>query len=161
VRRPRDAAAVALRPVRPDDRDRLLAWRNEPSTRRWFLNPGRVRRADHARWFASRLTDGACRMYVAERDGVAVGQVRIERTRRGAEVSFSVAPPARGQGIGPLMLARAARRAARDLGASRLFAYVVPSNVPSAIAFLKAGFRFTRVRRREGTDVYEFEIGTA
>ena len=159
--RPREGAAVSLRAARAGDRDLLLAWRNEPSTRRWYLNPARVSRADHERWFDARLADAASRIYVAEQGGQAVGQLRLERTRLGAEVSFSVAAAARGRGIGPALLKRAVARARRDLGASFVVAHVVPGNVPSAIAFLKAGFRFTGIRRRRRTDVYEFECATA
>src|SRR4051812_27414159 len=126
-----EAGPVRLRRARAEDRDRLLAWRNDPSTRRWYLDPSRVSRDDHQRWFAARLADEDSRLYVAEQRSVPIGQVRIERTPRGAEVSFSVAADARGRGLGPQMLTGAARRATRELGASSVFAYVLPANVPS------------------------------
>jgi RimJ/RimL family protein N-acetyltransferase len=161
VPRPPDPPPIALRPARPADRDLLRAWRNERSTRRWYLNPAPVSAADHRRWLEARLADPRCRIYVAERGGKAVGQVRLQRTPRGAEVSFSVAPPARGAGVGTAMLERATRRAARELGAARVRAHVRPENVASAVAFLKAGFRFTGLRRRGDATVYEFEYRTA
>lgn len=149
---------LALRRARPDDAARLLAWRNDAATRQWFLDPSRVEPAAHRAWFARRLEDPACRIYIAEAGGVAVGQLRLDRRgTAAAEVSFSVDRRHRGRGYGTLLLKRAPAAAQRDFGIGRLVAHVKPDNVPSAIAFLKAGFRFTGVKPRAGQSTYVFE----
>jgi RimJ/RimL family protein N-acetyltransferase len=149
--------AIRLRRASKEDSARLFTWRNDPSARRHYLDSARVTRADHDRWFELRLGDPRCRIYIAEdAAGRAIGQLRLERRRGRTEVSLSVARAARGRGIGTWMIRRAAAAARRDLGVDRLVAYVRPENVRSAVAFLKAGYRFTASGRRNGQQMYVF-----
>jgi RimJ/RimL family protein N-acetyltransferase len=150
-------SAITLRRARSEDAERLLQWRNDPETRRWYLQRARVPRRDHEGWLSLKLADRACRIYIVEERGTPVGQLRIERTAPGAaEVSLSVDAAARGRGIGSAMLTRAAAAARRELRAKKLLAHVRPENVPSAVAFLKAGFRFTGLERHGGAVTYVF-----
>ncbi|MEP6916996.1 MAG: GNAT family N-acetyltransferase [Acidobacteriota bacterium] len=150
-------AAITLRRARSDDAERLLQWRNDPQTRRWYLQRARVPRRDHEGWLSLKLADRACRIYIVEERGTPVGQLRVERIAPGAaEVSLSVDAAARGRAIGSAMLERAAAAARRELRARKLLAHVRPENVPSAVAFLKAGFRFTRLERHGGATTYVF-----
>jgi len=149
---------LRLRRASTDDGELLFHWRNDPSARRQYLNSSKVARSEHERWFARSLADSSCRIYVAEDGrGRPVGQVRVERRRGGAEISLSVARQARDRGIGTTLLRRAAAAARRDLGVRRVVAYVRPDNVASAIAFLKAGYRFAGHSVRRGVRTYVFE----
>jgi RimJ/RimL family protein N-acetyltransferase len=149
---------VRVRRASPNDAGTLFRWRNDPSARRQFLNPSPVSRVDHDRWFASSLASSRCRIYLAEdTDGHPVGQFRLERRRTGAEISVSVARTARGRGVGTLLVRRGTKAAWRELGVRRVVAYVRPENVASAIAFLKAGYRFSRHAVRRGVRTYVFE----
>jgi RimJ/RimL family protein N-acetyltransferase len=150
-------AAITLRRARSEDAERLLQWRNDPETRRWYLQRARVPRRDHEGWLSLKLNDRGCRIYIVEERGVPVGQLRIERVGpSAAEVSLSVDAAARGRGIGSTMLKRAAAAARRELRVAKLLAHVRPENVPSAVAFLKAGFRFTALERHGGANTYVF-----
>ena len=154
---PPTRAVVTFRRARGADAERLLAWRNDPETRRWYLQRSRVPRRDHEGWLAMKLADRSCRIYIVEERGVPVGQMRIERAGRGAaEMSLSVDGAARSRGIGTAMLKRAEAAARRELRVKKLLAHVRPENVPSAIAFLRAGFRFTGLERRDGARTYVF-----
>jgi RimJ/RimL family protein N-acetyltransferase len=148
---------ITLRRARPDDSALLLAWRNDPSTRRWYLNPAPVGGAEHAAWFGRVLRSPGSRIYVAAEGGRPVGQLRLDRRGRRAEVSFSVAAAHRGRGIGVAVLKRTPSVARRDLAVSRLVAHVVPDNVASAVTFLKAGYRFSGLEARSGRITYVFE----
>jgi RimJ/RimL family protein N-acetyltransferase len=148
---------VSLRRARIADSERLLDWRNDPETRRWYIQPDRVPRRHHQAWLARKLADRNCRIYIAESRSAAVGQLRLERAGRAAEVSLSVDGAARGRGMGALMLRRAVTAARREFHATRLVAYVRPENVASAIAFLKAGYRFTKLVRRGAVRAYMLE----
>jgi RimJ/RimL family protein N-acetyltransferase len=149
--------AVSLRRARLADSERLLDWRNDPGTRRWYVHPAHVPLRDHQAWLARKLADRNCRIYIAEARRAPVGQLRLERAGRAAEVSLSVDGTARGRGVGALMLRRAVAAARREFHATRLVAYVRPENVASAVAFLKAGYRFTRLARRGAVRTYVFE----
>lgn len=96
-------------------------------------------------------------MYIAEDgSGRALGQFRLERRRRTAEISFSVRRRLRGGGIGTYMLRRAVTVARRDLGVRRIVACVRQDNIGSTIAFVKAGYRFSATARRSRQPVYVF-----
>jgi RimJ/RimL family protein N-acetyltransferase len=131
---------VTLRPARADDAPLLLAWRNDPETRRWSFSRDAVAPAGHAAWLAARLRDPATLLLVASADGEPVGQVRVDRDEDGAGVvSITVAPAARGRGLGLALLTALAAR--EDLGVARLRASVVPGNDRSLALFARAGYR--------------------
>jgi RimJ/RimL family protein N-acetyltransferase len=154
---PMPRAAITLRRARSEDAELLLQWRNDAETRRWYLQRARVPRRDHEGWLSLKLADRACRIYIVEERGRPVGQLRVERIApRAAEVSLSVDAASRGRGIGSEILKRAATAARRELRATKLLAHVRPENVASAIAFLKAGFRFTGLERHGGARMYVF-----
>ena len=46
------APLVTLRRLRPDDRDRLLAWRNAPEVAAYMYSDHEITAEEHARWFA-------------------------------------------------------------------------------------------------------------
>lgn len=135
------------------DARRILAWRNDAVSRRNSLDTRKVGLRTHLRWFRAKLADPACRILVARaRGGKPVGQLRLDAVADGtAEVSIVVDPACRGRGVGTAML-RSIPDGGRRL--RRLVAYVRPDNASSAVAFLKAGFRFSALVRRRGVAAY-------
>jgi RimJ/RimL family protein N-acetyltransferase len=152
---------VTLRRATLDDAARLLAWRNDPSARRWFMDTAPVPKRTHVAWLTRKLQDPGCRIYIAERGGKPVGQLRLEKRRNAAEVSVSLDRAARGQGVGAAILGRVAAMARRELSVEEVRAIVRPDNVASAIAFLKVGFRFRALATRAGRPAYVFARPTA
>lgn len=138
---PSGADAVRLRPVREDDRDLLLAWRNDPAVRAASRSTGEVSADEHAAWFAGRLADPGTRIFVVEHEGAAAGQVRVDRLdgSRG-EIHIALAGDMRGRGLAAPALREAARLGAEALGLDRIEANVRASNEPSLRAFARAGF---------------------
>jgi RimJ/RimL family protein N-acetyltransferase len=132
---------VSLRPAQPADRDRLLAWRNEPAVRAASRSTAEVAPAEHEAWFARRLADPDTRIFVVEHGGEPVGQVRVDRLhgRRG-EIHVALAATARGRGFAAPALADGARRGAQELGLDVVEANVRADNEPSLRAFARAGF---------------------
>ena len=47
------APNVQMRPLADGDRDRLLAWRNQPEVARWMYSDHVISPDEHARWFAA------------------------------------------------------------------------------------------------------------
>lgn len=132
---------IALRPAEPGDRDLLLEWANEPTTRAASFYPTRIQPEEHDRWFAARLGSPDSAIWIGEIDGRPIGQVRVIRTdERKGEVSISLAPEARGRGLSrPLLLAGMAA-ADRDLGVKTFIAAIRPGNAASLALFRAAGF---------------------
>jgi N-acetylneuraminate synthase len=135
-----EGPAIVLRPATHDDADRLLAWRNDPTTRAASFSDAEVARPAHLAWLAATLASTARRLFVAELDGVPVGQARLDdRGGDGWEVSIAVAPEARGRGLAAQAL-RALEPHARALGAVRLIAQIRAENAPSIRMFKAAGY---------------------
>lgn len=78
----------------------LLAWRNDPVTRAMSQTHDSIDLATHAAWLRRRLSQADPGLYVVERGGIAVGTIRIDSE----EISYTVAPAFRGQGLGTAML---------------------------------------------------------
>ncbi|MCU0268692.1 MAG: GNAT family N-acetyltransferase [Acidimicrobiales bacterium] len=132
---------VVLRPADNGDADLLLDWRNDPDTVRFSHSQRGVDAAAHADWFAQRLDDPACRLLVGVRDGRPVGTVRVDITAAVGLVSLTVAPEARGAGVGTALLRALVAEMTGDYQVMRLVAEVRHDNPASAGAFAGAGFR--------------------
>jgi len=94
---------MKIRPATLEDAQRLFEWRNDPLTRSMFRNREIVEWPDHLAWLRARLAREEPNLFVAEVDGVAVGTFRVDDH----EVSYTVAPEARGQGHGYVMIRKA------------------------------------------------------
>jgi spore coat polysaccharide biosynthesis protein SpsF len=136
------ASPVRLRPATPDDERRLWEWANDPAVRRFAFSTEAIPYDDHARWFAARLADRGCRLFIVEdRDGQPVGQIRTDRRDGGAlEISVSIAEAHRGRGLGTAALRALEREFQRGGETVRLFGRVKGSNAASAAAFRRAGY---------------------
>jgi UDP-2,4-diacetamido-2,4,6-trideoxy-beta-L-altropyranose hydrolase len=143
---------VTLRSARDDDAERILEWRNDADAIRFSVSGRRVTGEDHARWFATRRHDPRVHLWIAEVDGTAVAQVRVDEEADGVGVvSIAVAPAHRRRGIGSEMLRAIADTAAAETTVRVLRALVHPDNVQSVRAFEKAGFRMTAAQEGDFT----------
>jgi RimJ/RimL family protein N-acetyltransferase len=98
------AGSITLRPASFDDADLLLAWRNDPLSRLASRNTALVEQDEHRAWLSRTLGSAYHRLMIAEEAGRPAGVVRADRIARGWELSWTVAPEARGRGIGARML---------------------------------------------------------
>jgi RimJ/RimL family protein N-acetyltransferase len=78
----------------------LLAWRNDPLTRAMSQTHDLIDLETHTAWLSRRLSQKEPGFYIVERARIAVGTIRID----GEEISYTVAPECRGQGLGTAML---------------------------------------------------------
>jgi RimJ/RimL family protein N-acetyltransferase len=129
-----DMEQVKLRPASVADSDLLLTWRNDLQTRLASRNSALVTREEHQVWLSRMLASTDHVMQIAEADGSPVGVVRGDRTPQGWELSWTVAPEARGRGIGRRMLTMFV--AALE---GRLVAVVHKDNIASARMASTAG----------------------
>ena len=93
-----------------------------PGTRHASLNTENISFEAHQAWVRSVLADPARRLYVAERQGIPVGTLRVDRRDDACELSWTVAPEFRGRGIGTrmVMMVAASTRGARSRPESEL-----------------------------------------
>ena len=146
---------IELRVADEADSGRLLAWRNDPDTRRWSRSQDEVSADEHRRWLERVLSDPGQRLWIAEADGVPVGQLRLTREPDdAAELHVTVAPEARGRGLGSEIIIEAAARGLADTAVHRLIAHVKSGNEQSRRAFARAGFE---LQGRDDTGLLQLE----
>jgi len=134
---------IRLRPANMDDARLLWEWRNDPATRRWFLNSDEVPWEAHQKWLAATLDDNNQVIYIAEnQDGEPIGQARFSVSGEEAEIHVSVGTARRGQGLGTTLIATACVRLVEERPqVERVVAKVLVTNAASTAAFRRAGFR--------------------
>lgn len=131
----------SLRPARPSDGRRLLAWRNHPRARRASFHQQVISPAAHGRWLRLVLADPARHLFVFERNGRPLGMVRFDgRDQQTAEVSVLLEARSQGRGLGRRLLRAAMQLAGSALGLQTLVARVKNGNRPSLELFLGQGF---------------------
>lgn len=95
---------LVLRSATPDDADRVFAWRNDPLTRRQSIARDALVYEEHVVWFARALANPARVLAIGLSGSAAVGLIRLDFAPHAAELSWMVAPEARGQGHGGQMV---------------------------------------------------------
>jgi pseudaminic acid synthase len=141
-------AALTLRPATLADTALLLSWRNDPETRTHSRSQAPVSVDEHDRWMAATLATTDRQLFVIERGGEPLGQLRLDlRPGSSAEISLTVAPAARGQRLAHAAL-QAGARAAVELSVKTLLAEIRVANERSLRAFKRAGYYGFALRHR-------------
>ncbi|HZB49314.1 MAG TPA: GNAT family N-acetyltransferase [Mycobacteriales bacterium] len=138
-----DGGVVHVRPIRPDDRDRLAAFHSRLSERTVYLrffapHPTLSERdLDHLTTVDHR--DRVALVALLGEDLIGVGRYDRIDDSRDAEVAFVVDDAQQGRGIGSLLLEHLAA-AARERGIQRFVADVLADNTRMVRVFKDAGY---------------------
>ncbi len=120
---------LQLRPATVDDAQRLFDWRNDEETRRNSITPEPVEWDGHVAWLQRSLDNPARKIYIVEADTLPSGTVRADLIDDGAyELSWTVAPEARGKGVGKAMVMQFVKDV---LSGARIIATVQDGNIGS------------------------------
>lgn len=143
---------VRLQRVKPEDCRLLWEWANLPEVRAMSFETAPIPWESHQQWFNRKLQDPRCYFFlILDAESRPVGQIRLEEEQPGeATVSLSLAPAARGRGLGPQVLRLAAGELFRTTPVRCVHAYIKPDNQRSIRAFQKAGFRRVGQTRVKG-----------
>ena len=155
----RDGRPAHLRPIRPDDADRLRTFhlRLSPETiyRRFFAPYPELTDADVTRFTTVDHDDRVA--LVATVRGEIIGVGRYDRIDpRDAEVAFTIRDDHQGRGLGSVLLEHLTA-AARERGVRRFVAEVLPDNRRMLATFEEAGYKPHR-EYEDGVVRLEFDI---
>lgn len=117
-----------------DDAQALFLWRNDPDTRRNSINTEPVAWEGHVAWLTKSLGMPTRKLYVAEVGGTPVGTVRADNENGIEELSWTVAPEARGKGFGKMMVLQFVQEKLRG---EKIIARIKDGN-PASAAIAKA-----------------------
>lgn len=139
------APRVELRPLRPDDKDRLLVWRNSPEVAAYMYTDHQITEVEHARWFSAIEGDERRAYWIIEMDGEPVGLANFydidRRNRRCAWAYYLADPSVRGRGIGGAVEYAMVEKAFGDLGLQKLWCEVLSSNTGVLRMHQRFGFQ--------------------
>jgi RimJ/RimL family protein N-acetyltransferase len=131
---------LSLRPATEGDSQNLFVWRNDPETRRSSVHTDPVPLKEHQVWLKCSLANPNRRLLIAESGRRAVGTVRLDfdptEDTEHWELSWTVAPEARGQGFGREMV-----RAAIEQFSFAMKARIRVDNLASQKIATAAGFK--------------------
>jgi UDP-2,4-diacetamido-2,4,6-trideoxy-beta-L-altropyranose hydrolase len=148
--------ALQLRPARASDCMDVLAWRNDPGTRRHALEPGSIDPDVHTRWFHAVIASADKALLIAESGATPVAVLRYDCRDGDAVISVYLVPAERGCGWGPALL-RAGTLWLQQHRPSvhRVRATILQANTASVSAFQRAGYR----RQPDGDYLLELDSG--
>ena len=139
------AAAVALRPLTEDDRDRVLAWRNSPEVSAYMYTDAGIAPEAHARWLTAALADPRRRYWIIEMDGAPVGLANLydidEGNGRCSWAYYLADPAVRGKSIGAVVETMVLDIVFGEMGLSKLWCEVLHNNTAVWRLHQKFGFQ--------------------
>ncbi|CAN5609845.1 bifunctional GNAT family N-acetyltransferase/acetate--CoA ligase family protein [soil metagenome] len=154
-----DGGTMAVRPIRPDDAERILAFHERQSPEsiyfRFFSPRPRLSERDVERFTHVDYVDRMAFVGLIGDDLVGVARYDRHRARSDAEVAFFIDDDHHGRGMATVLLEYLAA-AAREVGISGFTASVLPQNRKMLGVFTQAGFT-ARSHFEEG--VIEVELG--
>jgi len=156
------AHPLSLRRATPDDAEKLLAWANDPVTRQASFNTEPIPWETHVAWLNRRLADENCAFFIAHDGRADVGTARFDRREAGvAEISFSLAPEARGCGLGTKLIRLASYTTFDEGFCDEVRGWVKGTNKASLRGFEHAGFSERQRALQHGTESVEFAATAA
>jgi UDP-4-amino-4,6-dideoxy-N-acetyl-beta-L-altrosamine N-acetyltransferase len=143
---------IDLRPVQPDDGERLFRWRREPEVDRWMSDLPAHSFEEHQLWFDGFLADPDRRGWIITHDAAPAGFLTLtglqSRHRRADWGWYIGEAHARGRGAGRAAQALGLDVAFDGLGLEKVCAEVLADNDTALKAQAVAGFRREGYRRR-------------
>ena len=138
----------------------IWEWRNDPITRKMFVNSEKVSWERHTSWYKKVLLDKCRKLYLGEEGGIPIGLVRFDKCEKEEyvyEVSINISPASRKKGFGKQLLTNGIRRLLKEVDNCKFIkAEVKNDNVSSNKLFMSCGFIF--IENESGMNSYELSL---
>lgn len=138
--------ALFLRYATIEDARDVFDWRNDPVTRENSFNKDELDLESHMLWFGKRLGRENTLMYIMMNKDKKVGNIRIDIEGTTGEISYMIAPDARGKGYGKKILALLEQTLSGSEAGEKITALsgsVLKGNKASCRCFLSNGYTQT------------------
>lgn len=139
-------AEIYLRPMTEADTDLIVAWRNKPSVKNYFIYQADFTREGHLYWLHEVVEKGdACQMMICDKaQDKPLGSVYIrdiDHTHHKGEYGIFIGEEAaRGRGIGTQAARLMLVHGFEKLGLHRIYLRVLAKNERAIKSYEKAGF---------------------
>ena len=140
-----DGSAVTLRPLELGDIVRVRDWRNRADVRASMYTDHVISVAEHARWFASAMSDDTRRYWIIELAGEPVGLVNLyDISSRHGTASWAIYigdPAARGRGVASRAVRLSIDAAFGEHDLYKVCCEALATNGPALRLYERHGFR--------------------
>lgn len=130
---------------RAEEKDMILYfhWANDEAVRRHSIQKKPITLDEHRVWFLKKVADPQVFLYLFEKDGIPVGQTRIEVNGEIGILSYSLDRSFRGKGLGAIVVRLGLEAISREkpAGLHVIKGWVQATNHASIRIFEKLGFR--------------------
>lgn len=137
---------IHLEKATVNDVDIVYEWFKDATTRKYAFSKGDVSYAEHQIWYLNKLQDENSVLFIAKKDEIDVGQIRIDYIceKRAGVISYSVDKAYRGRGYGKDILTSAELylngNSVWNGDLRELVGRVKKENIPSQKCFEKLGY---------------------
>ena len=136
---------VRLRDLRPEDKEKIRDWRNQPSVAQYQYTDHTITAEEHEKWFARAVSDPTARYWIITWNGEDVGLANLydinRRSQRGYWAFYLAQDGFRGKGIGSAVEYLVLLHVFEELRLNKLCCEVLASN-PAVVQMHKSfGFR--------------------
>ena len=132
---------IYLRKATIDDAEDILKWRNDPTTRKNSFTKNEISFVSHMNWFGKKMANPNCYIFMLVDDDKKVGNIRVDVTDDVGEISYMIAPEARGKGYGKKIIALVEDKLRNtETGIKTLTAFTLKDNVASGRCFQVNGY---------------------
>jgi RimJ/RimL family protein N-acetyltransferase len=127
---------IEFRRAVPNDVDIFFQWVNDADVRKFSIKSDEIKWDEHLKWFNRKITNNQTQVYIFHKEGLPLGQVRLDFVNDYWEIDYSIDNKYRGQGLGYFILNKIFLLN-KDIP---LKAKVKPENIGSIKIFKKFGF---------------------
>ena len=120
------------------DAEDVLEWRNDEKTRENSFNSERISLLSHLKWFERKLGQADTYMFIVMDGMEKVGSIRVDVTDDIGEISYMIAPKARGKGYGSRAIALVEGQMPPEV--KSLMGLTLKTNTASGRCFEKNGY---------------------
>lgn len=123
------------------DCELLFKWVNDPKVRENSFSERMIEYKEHKRWFSEKISSDTTKIFIANKNGKDIGQIRIDIYGNIGIIDYSIAREFRGKGYGVQMLMEIIPVInEQEISITKLMGKVKYTNIPSQRAFIKAGY---------------------
>jgi UDP-4-amino-4,6-dideoxy-N-acetyl-beta-L-altrosamine N-acetyltransferase len=138
--------------VRPEDKEKILVWRNLPEVAKFMYSDHEIKPAEHDHWFVRAMADSTCRYWVITMDSEDVGLANLygidEHNRRCYWAFYLASSKVRGRGVGSIVEYRILSHVFDERRLNRLCCEVLGFNAAVIRMHETFGFRQEGVLRQ-------------
>ncbi len=137
---------IYLRSIEESDTDNIIAWRNKPDVRKYFINQELLTIQNHTNWLRNYVETGRVRQFiiVSRKDGKGIGSVflrDIDVINKKAEFGIFIGEEEYlGCGFGTQALGLIMEYGFQELHLNKIFLRVLADNVRAIKSYQKSGF---------------------